>query len=211
MLVDDVGAQRDVIGGGDVQLVGVPEHAVLPVGEFLRVLVDVLAQALAVAQALGRALLNGLVHPAAGLLPHAEGAVLDGGGHVFAGAAQVRQLEVVDGAGAVARDVGDVARLHQRDQIAGQAALDHVRAHGEDDLMTALLRRLHAAHQLVKLRAAPVRDGGLAGGCEGVDAHQIVAVMGGIGGDAGKIQLHASAIHRASLQVILEDVLLNLL
>ena len=113
MLVDDVRAQGDVVGRGHVRLVGLIEHAILKMRKFLRVLVHVGRQRAAVAESAPRALLNGLVHPAARFLPHAEGTVLDGRGHMFGGAAQIAELKIMDRAGAVAGQMGDDALLDE--------------------------------------------------------------------------------------------------
>ena len=156
MLMDDVRAQRDVVRRGNVHPIRLIQHAVVLIGEAVGMLVDVAGQRLAIADVRRRAALNGLVHPRAGLLPHAEGAVLDGRGHVLGGAAQIGQLEVVDAARAVAGDVGDIALAHQRDEIGRQAALDDVRAHGEDDLPALRPRPAKLPDQRVEVRASPL-------------------------------------------------------
>ena len=103
MLVDDVRAQRDVVGRGHVVQPRLVKHAIVFVRKTIRILVYVPRQAFAISVAFGRACLDGFVHPTACLFPHAKGTVFNRGGNVFGSAAQIRQLKIVNAARAVAR------------------------------------------------------------------------------------------------------------
>ena len=152
-------------------------------------LVNVIGQGLAVAHVVSGAILERLVHPAPCLLPHTEAAVLQRTGDILAGAAQIGQLKVVDAAGAITGDMGDDAPLHQLDQVAGQAVLDHMSALGPDHGSSGGSGGLDALHQFIKFRTAvPVGNGIHTGGQHGVDANQIDAVCRTISMDAGKIK-----------------------
>ena len=158
VLVDDVRAEGDMVSGGHIRLIGLIEHAVVQMREALRVLVHIGGERATISHAPLCALLDGLIHPGPGFLPHAEGTVLDGGGHMFGSAAEVTQLKIVDGAGAVARQMGNDALLNQGDQVAAEPVFDNVRTHGQDDRASVAPRRHHALDQFVKIRVFPRRN-----------------------------------------------------
>ena len=72
MLVDDIRADGNMVGGRDPTLEGVVAYIDIAVRKAPRMRVHIEAQCLAIAKTLTRTILDGLVHPAAGLFPHAE-------------------------------------------------------------------------------------------------------------------------------------------
>ena len=106
VLMNDIGSEGDVVGGGNVIDIRLIKHAILAVGEFVGIFKNVFSQGLSVAETLRRAQAKGFVHPGARLLPHSEGAVLDGGGHVLAGTSEIGKLEIVNASRTVGGDMG---------------------------------------------------------------------------------------------------------
>ena len=97
---------------------------------------------------------EGIVHLAARLLGHAEGAVRETGGDVLRRGSEARDLVVVDRRGAVHGDVGHDAAAHQLDEHGGEPGLHDVAAEHHDDATRAARRIGDGAHH----RAEVARD-----------------------------------------------------
>ena len=86
-----------------------------------------------------------VVHLAAGLVGHAEGAVAQAGGDVLRRRAEARDLVVVNRRRAVHRDVRDDAAAHQIDEQRREPGLHDVAAEHDDDAALARARRRRSA------------------------------------------------------------------
>lgn len=107
VLVDDIGPECDVIGGGNAVFIGLVHDAVIPVRKPFRFGVHADGEAFSISKPFAGTFLQGLVHPSAGFLPHAEGPIFNRGGDILRCPAIIGQFKVMDAAGAIAAYMGD--------------------------------------------------------------------------------------------------------
>ena len=87
----------------------------------------------------------------------------------------------MDAASAVGSQMGDIAVLHHPDQVTGQTALDHVGTDETGNSLASLLSGVQLLNQNLEFGAHEQVVILLAGGSQGVDTNQIVAVCGSEG------------------------------
>ncbi len=134
MLVDDLGTEGGVNAGRNPAAVRAQKYRQLGVrqGEIL----EGAGYRFSHPPAVSHAGDDGLVHPTAGFLRHAEGAIHQSASDILRGGAEAGDLVVVNRGGAIHREVSDHAALHELDQKRSETGLHDMAAqHGDDSAL----------------------------------------------------------------------------
>ena len=207
MIVDDVRADGDVDRDRDAAHVGLQQQAEL--AELRLPAAEVAPQGFTDAEAIRDAIADGKIDVSAGLLSHAESALLELGFDIFAGRADEGDFEVMDDASPIHRDGRDEAPVHEVDQHGTQAGLDDVTAQSPQDRLADTpcpnnrLRKVTQGLRTQEIRQAPQKVGDRSsldmGTAETAHIHLAGTILQRVGANAAQIKrLHGILGHAGS-------------